>query len=126
MRHIAHGDLVEQEDAGYLRLRTLLRSSPFEWFAAALPGRVIETVGLRFSRSLAQKSEDKASSHTREVFRAFAAKKHEEGFDYVVLGHCHDFDAVPPVYYNMGFPPKHGHYLYYDTETQLQRRKFLL
>lgn len=120
--YIAHGDLVEEGDTRYLQLRSVLRSTPFQVFTSLLPGKVIETVGSKFSRSLGQKATDEASPHTRALFRAFAAKKHDEGFDYVVLGHCHDFDALPPFYFNMGFPPRHGYYLYYDGRVGLERR----
>ena len=122
--YIAHGDLVDREDESYLRLRKLLRSRFIKNLAEWIPGALTEKIGLTFSRSTEQKALDGAHPGVREKFRNFARKKYEEGYDFVVLGHCHDFDAVEPYYYNMGYPPLHQQWLHYDSASGLQRRPF--
>ncbi len=122
--YIAHGDLVDQGDHAYLKLRNHLRSKPVQLLSRILPGEIIEKIGMTFSRSLDEKARDGARSGVRETFRRFAEEKHQSGFDRIVLGHCHDFDSVPPYYFNMGYPPVQNQYLYYDTLSDLSRRPF--
>jgi UDP-2,3-diacylglucosamine hydrolase len=123
--YIAHGDLVDQADQSYLLLRGLLRSKPIEKLSSFLPGKIIDFIGETFSRPLAQKADEvperwssEKQAHLREVFREFAAQKHASGIDFVVLGHCHDLDQVEPYYFNMGYPPLHKQFLFYDGVLQ--------
>jgi len=118
--YIAHGDLVDQEDHGYLKLRAFLRGTPIRVLSSLLPGRLIDAIGAAVSRPLSQKADElpeqwsvEKRERLRKVFRAFAKAKHEAGCDFVVLGHCHDLDSVPSYYFNMGYPPVHLQYLFY-------------
>jgi UDP-2,3-diacylglucosamine hydrolase len=131
--YIAHGDLVDRGDQGYLRLRALLRSTPIRILSGVLPGKWIEAIGNSFSRPLEQKAHEVPESGSpeerdrlRSVFRKFAKTKHDSGFAFVVLGHCHDLDSLPPYYFNMGYPPVHRQYLFYgplDSGAQSELRR---
>jgi UDP-2,3-diacylglucosamine hydrolase len=133
--YIAHGDLVDTNDYSYLRLRGFLRSGPIQRLSKTLPGKWIENLGNVFSRNLEQKADEipehwsqTKQAELRKVFRAFAKAKHEAGCDFVALGHCHDLDQIEPYYFNMGYPPVHQQYLFYESQANpasLKRVRFL-
>ena len=135
--YIAHGDLVDPSDTDYLRLRGFLRSKVLRALTHLVPGPWIERIGLRFSRPGEQKSADLPENWPvgqrdalRTIYRSFAEKQKRLGFDYIVLGHCHDLDEMTPFYFNMGFPPVHRQFLFFDSSVSsekelLKRRKFL-
>jgi UDP-2,3-diacylglucosamine hydrolase len=116
--YVAHGDLVDQSDVGYLRLRTFFRSAPLQQLARALPGNWIDRVATKLSRSMERKASElpenwdpRRRDALRKVFREFASGIHARGFDGVILGHCHDFDSLGGFYFNMGYPPVHRQFL---------------
>lgn len=126
---IAHGDLVDSGDYTYRALRATFRSAPFHAFVWALPGQWVDRIGNRSSRySRDQKPKLSASLPTekierlRNTYRSFAAEKIAQGYDFVVLGHCHDLDEMkfsidgrPGQYINVGFPPVHGSFLSWSS-----------
>lgn len=125
---VAHGDCVDEEDYGYLRLRSLFRSSLFQGMVNFVPGTFVEWVGKQFSRPLEKKVQDlpeqwsdEARSTLRTQFRSYAERIHRQGFDAVVLGHCHDLDEVKPYYFNMGYPPVHRQFLIFDSSASLEK-----
>lgn len=91
---IEHGDQMNPEDRGYLRLRAFLRTPFMAWAAYALPGAVTETIG----RSMSRASRKWTSSvvmyrdevqirkmvldHTQRVWQ-------DEEFDVLISGHVH-------------------------------------
>lgn len=116
--YVAHGDLVDLTDRGYLRLRRFFRSSPLRWLAHSLPGKGIDLIATQWSRSPDRKVQDLPehwSASDRDVlrsrYREFAARVRARGFDGVILGHCHDLDSEGGYYFNMGYPPVHRQYL---------------
>jgi len=130
--YVAHGDLVDETDTNYLRLRKVFRSLPIRLLVNTVPGRWVEKTGEALSRSHARKHDDlpenwpaEKLARLRSAFRGFAREKHSGGFDYVILGHCHDLDEIPPFYFNMGYPPVHGSFLFYDSLEDCVKRKSL-
>ncbi|MBL7716362.1 MAG: UDP-2,3-diacylglucosamine diphosphatase [Bdellovibrionales bacterium] len=118
--YVAHGDLVDRSDWGYRILRVFLRS-PFLWaFQKFAPGSFVDWVGQTSSRrsrgsrpTMAEMSLMRLE-HLRKAYRSFSAAKIHEGFDAVVLGHCHDRDEMEfkvgdrlGRYLNVGFPRTH-------------------
>ena len=131
--YIAHGDLVDQADVGYLRLRKIFRNPFVRALIQSVPGGVIEKVAAQLSRPPAQQHLElpaKWSAPDRErlrlVYRNFARQKiSQENIAYVVLGHCHDLDEIEPFYWNMGYPPVNRQYLFYDSSgAAIKRRDF--
>lgn len=130
--YIAHGDLVDQSDYSYRLLRGLIRSSWVKCIIHSAPGSWVHAVGQSWTRSpddrtghLPESWPTKKRDKLRSTFREFASEKKRQGFDFVILGHCHDFDQVEPFYFNMGYPPVHRQYLVYDSsQEQVQRRIF--
>lgn len=129
---IAHGDLVDLSDDGYLRLRTFFRSSAVKWLVNHLPIKAVTFVADRLSREPAARTHELPEnwleadrSRLRSIFHDFARQKNQQGYDYVVLGHCHDLDELKPFYFNMGYPPVHRQFLYYESiSDSLIRRQF--
>ncbi len=126
--YVAHGDLVDQSDVGYLRLRAVFRSQPIQILSSVLPGRWIEGLSVLLSRPAEQKEKDlpeywqaEHREKLRKTYRDFAAMKNRQGFDFVILGHCHDLDQWAPFYWNMGYPPTHRQFLYYDATNSLEK-----
>lgn len=134
--YVAHGDLVDREDRGYLRLRAFFRS-PFIRFAAfALPGKIVEKIGAHSNDASKKKNprlpEEKGEDvlqNIRRKFRRFAESKFHEGYDGIVMGHCHDLDGADFIeggrrgkYLNVGFPRVHRTYVVFSDAGTLERK----
>lgn len=123
--YVAHGDLVDRSDWLYLFSRAFYRSWFFRLFVRLAPGRFIDWLGKTLSRQsrnrkplLPAELPIERRERLRKVYRSFAAERIAEGFDFVVLGHCHDLDEMEfqvagrrGHYANMGYPRAHGSYL---------------
>lgn len=134
---IEHGDLADQEDRSYLVLRGVLRSPGVRLLSRLLPGKWLESCASWISRPAHRKAGDlpehwnaEQRERLRSIYRTHAGLKKGQGFDWVVLGHCHDLDEWGGFYWNMGYPPVHRQYLVYDpapdsAKVSLERRNFL-
>jgi len=129
--YIAHGDLVDQTDRGYLLLRKIFRSWGIQKLVELISGRTVEYIGESIARTHEQKEKDLSNdlvgvSRVRPIYRAFAEAKKSQGFDFIILGHCHDLDDLQPFYFNMGYPPVHRQFLFYSIESNsFIRRVFI-
>ena len=139
----AHGDLVDQADYPYLLLRGFFRSPVMKLLVRAVPGRWLDEFG-RFSSSQSRKRHRRSQpdpqkslqrmERLRRVYRSFAAEKLALGFDFVVLGHCHDLDEMSfkidgrlGQYVNIGFPKNHGSFLSWTPgDEKIHREKWPL
>jgi len=91
---IEHGDQMNPEDRGYLRLRAFLRTPFMAWAAYALPGVVTEAIGKSMSRASRKwtaspvmfRDENQIRSMILEHARRAWA---EEDFDVLIAGHVH-------------------------------------
>lgn len=91
---VEHGDQMNPDDTGYLVLRKVLRTSPVEWLAANLPGKLIQKIGNSMSQSSRKwtSSTFKALNENsiRKMIRAHAVKVYlETPFDILITGHVH-------------------------------------
>lgn len=134
--YVAHGDLVDQEDHGYLFLRRFFRSVFIKWAALVLPSPVVEWIGNRSSRASSNLKpripttlSEARLEKLRSIYRGFAREKFHDGFDAVVLGHCHDLDGANFIeegrmgsYLNVGYPRSHHSYVVFDDVNGLHRR----
>lgn len=122
----AHGDLIDTEDYGYLFLRFILRS----YFIKILSLFLSEKIILNCKNKLSQNSKGKMISpekqqRTRTLFRNFAVEKFKENFDFVILGHSHDYDEETFMlhgkshhYLNVGHPKTHRRAIFYNKNTK--------
>ena len=132
--YIAHGDSVDPLDYGYRLLRVLFRSFLMRIFIYLIPCAWLEAVG-RFLSNRSKKKWIKTKTKVKpsEIYRNFALKKFNQGYDHVVLGHTHVADEVQMVlgarkvqYMNMGFPREDGSFLIWNSmELQLRRMSFM-
>jgi hypothetical protein len=106
---------------------------------AAAPGAWLDRLGRgasRISRGapplLAAQLPSERFGALRNRYRSFAAERLAEGYDFVVLGHCHDLDEMKfklgdrrGQYMNVGFPPVHGSCVRWDSDSEwLERERF--
>mgnify|MGYP001581601727 CR=1 FL=1 len=134
--YVAHGDLVDKSDWGYLLLRSFYRSLPFRAFVRLMPGPFIDRLGKTLSQLsrgrkplLSQELPIEKRERLRRIYRSFAADQISRGFDFVVLGHCHDLDEMSFLvdgrrghYANMGYPRAHGSYLIWSPgDAKIER-----
>lgn len=136
--YIAHGDTVVKTDYGYRFLRAFFRSPVMKFLVWILPGQWLAQIG-KWSSQLSRSRKQAYSSEIsinriealRRIYRSFAAEKLGEGFDFVVMGHCHDLDEMTfsigsrkGQYVNVGFPRTHGSFLSWSAgEEKIQREK---
>ncbi len=132
---VAHGDLVDQRDRGYLFLRRVFRSRYVRFASARLPQSWVDWIGKRASEASRAKTprlpEDRgveARDRLREIYRNFARAKFDQGVDAIVLGHCHDLDGQEfekegrvGRYLNVGYPRAHRAYVVF-IDGRLERR----
>jgi UDP-2,3-diacylglucosamine hydrolase len=111
---IAHGDLIDRDDRGYLLLRAATKNAPFRAFVRAMPGSVVDWIGSHSSgasrKYTAGRVENEGTERLRRIYLEFAKAKVREGFDHVLVGHSHLRDHVPiedgasrGEYLNLGF-----------------------
>ena len=128
---VAHGDLVNLADVGYLLLRFLFRSPLISFLVKIVPEGFLKKLGEFLSKKSRQYN-PRIRNSTRTKFRNYAVIKIQKGYDFVALGHCHDDDQMTfkigdrtGAYANVGFPKVHKTYLYWkEGQSEFQKVKF--
>ncbi len=129
---------MDRKDYGYRVLRFFLRSWMIRLFVSLAPGILIDRIG-KMSSYQSKKRKRMVSSdmpllrmeYLRKIFRSYAAEKLALGFDFVVMGHCHDLDEMffmidgrKAQYVNIGFPRLHGSFLSWSLgDEKIHREK---
>jgi UDP-2,3-diacylglucosamine hydrolase len=135
---VAHGDTVDRSDYSYLLLRAFFRSPVMRGLVMLIPGTWLDEFG-KFSSKKSRNRKPLLPSQMplnrmerlRTVYRSYAAERLAQGFDFVVLGHCHDLDEMffniggrTGQYVNVGFPRNHGSFLTWAVgEDKIHREK---
>lgn len=123
--YVSHGDLVNRKDYGYRVLRAFFRSPLMKALVSVIPGKWLDQIGQSSSYqsrkskpSLPKELPTDRMENLRRIYRSHAAERLAQGYDFVVMGHCHDLDEMwfniggrPGQYVNMGFPRIHGSFL---------------
>jgi UDP-2,3-diacylglucosamine hydrolase len=86
---VSHGDTVDDSDTSYLFWRRVLRSRLFYAIQKKMPSPILWRVSSMFSRMSRSFGKMRSSNGLADRMSMFAEEKFEEGFDAVVLGHCH-------------------------------------
>jgi UDP-2,3-diacylglucosamine hydrolase len=116
--YISHGDGKAEKDTGYLILRSILRNR----IANFLYRIIHPDCGIWLASGSSKKSRtytDNKSYGENEGMVAFAKKKIDEGFDYVIMGHRHkkmEIHHGKGTYYNLGEWIKEPSYGVFDGE----------
>lgn len=126
---ISHGDQIDREDTGYLFLRSVTRSNLFRAVMGMIPDRFFDSLGRwssRMSRRYTSglKLKSGASDRIRDLYRDFAKKKIQAGYDFVLIGHSHlaDHSNISAKnkngqYLNLGFSDTHLLYAHFNDQT---------
>ena len=138
---IAHGDLVDKSDFSYRALRRLFRSPIMKGFIALSPAKWLDYIGKISSAKSRKRNErilktaqfkTEKSQALRKIYRNFAAEKLAQGYDFVIMGHCHDLDemkfkvgARQGQYINVGYPRIHGSFLSWSENEEVIQREAL-
>jgi UDP-2,3-diacylglucosamine hydrolase len=125
---VAHGDTVDRSNRRYLALRRFLRS-PFCFFLQrVLPLPLLWGIA-RLSSELSKEASGESYDELAEVMYRFALGKFAEGYDAVVLGHCHlpllrevSCDGRPRTFATLGDWIAHESYLYYEDGRFAMKR----
>lgn len=90
---LEHGDLINQEDTSYLKLRSFLRHPKTESILLKIPDQLVALIGntaSQLSRKFSSERRKQDSGKIEEMIRSFAmAKCREDEFDYIITGHMH-------------------------------------
>lgn len=85
---VSHGDTVDRNNKSYLFMRSLLRSGFFQRLQAVLPLPLLWGVARTGSTISKDYSRVPPDTLCRRM-RTFSGEKFTEGYDAVILGHCH-------------------------------------
>lgn len=137
--YLAHGDTVDRKDYGYLLLRAFFRSGCMKALVSLIPGGWLDKIG-RVSSRRSRENKPVLSSHLpiqrmeylRRTYRSYAAERLAQGYDFVIMGHCHDLDEMyfniggrSGQYVNVGFPRVHGSFLSWSPGDEAVQRERL-
>lgn len=92
---LTHGDLVNREDAQYLRWRGVSRGRILTFLFRAMPGALARAVANRLEASLANTNQAIKIRYPESELRAFAEAV-TPGLDAVLIGHFHRDETFPP------------------------------
>lgn len=117
---VAHGDLVDGENTRYLKLRRFLRTPLVFNLQRILPLGFLWGIA-RLSSSMSKELMGGADERILSVMQTFALERFEDGYDAVVLGHCHRphlaeyfQDGKKKTFVTLGDWLRHYSYLYYE------------
>lgn len=85
---ISHGDTIDRDDAGYLTLRKILRSRTFYRIQKKIPSFILWRIARACSK-ISNEHPGNSQEALADKMMAFSIEKFKEGFDSVILGHCH-------------------------------------
>lgn len=116
---ISHGDTVDKEDKSYLFLRMILRSRLVRFLKKWLPQPVLWRIAKK-SSEISKAALENPKSRLVEKMYQFAVDKFADGFDAVILGHCHvpvlrekSIGGKIKTFVTLGDWLVHNSYLYY-------------
>jgi UDP-2,3-diacylglucosamine hydrolase len=85
---VSHGDTVDRGNRKYLALRRFLRSRFTRALQRLLPLKLLWRLA-RLSSEMSKEMSGESQDRLAEIMHRFALGKFQEGYDAVILGHCH-------------------------------------
>jgi UDP-2,3-diacylglucosamine hydrolase len=117
---VSHGDTVDRGNRKYLALRGFLRSPLTRRLQRFLPLAFLWRVA-RLSSEMSKEMSEESVDRLVEIMHRFARGKFREGYDAVILGHCHKpilrqehHDGRQKTFATLGDWVTHSSYLLYD------------
>jgi UDP-2,3-diacylglucosamine hydrolase len=118
---ISHGDTVDESDRRYLLLRKILRSGLFYRIQRNVPLVLLWKIA-RLSSIVSKELSNESQNWLATKMEMFSQEKFKEGFDAVIMGHCHKpqikeyvVDGRRKTFATLGDWVKHHSYLYYEN-----------
>jgi UDP-2,3-diacylglucosamine hydrolase len=93
---VSHGDTIDRTNTPYLMLRRLLRSRLFYMSQKYLPSSFLWKVS-GMSSKMSKDHLARPPEGLVDIMKAFSMEKFNEGFDAVILGHCHQAHIEQPM-----------------------------
>jgi UDP-2,3-diacylglucosamine hydrolase len=116
----SHGDTVDVGNHTYLALRGFLRNSITHRLEQLLPRFLIWSLA-RFWSNMSREVCRQSRVNMVEIMDSFAMNKFQEGYDAVILGHCHELllrqvlsGGKEKTFVTLGDWVTHGSYLLFD------------
>lgn len=101
---VEHGDLINQNDEAYLKLRKFLRTPIMTFLAHNIPGKFWDLLGKKWSQQSRKASQNYRISNSDEIItmiRDHAKKEIQtKNFDAIISGHMHVKDFFEFVHKN--------------------------
>ncbi|GAI80385.1 unnamed protein product, partial [marine sediment metagenome] len=117
---VSHGDTIDRTNTRYLMLRKILRSRMFYRIQKNIPSILLWKIA-RISSKISNEHLGKSLDGLVEIMGAFTIEKFKEGFDAVILGHCHTptikqyvIDGREKTFVTLGDWISHYSYLLYE------------
>ena len=117
---VSHGDTIDTTNTRYLMLRKILRSRTFYRIQEKIPLVILWKIA-RMSSKISNEHLAKPPDGLVEIMEAFKTEKFKEGFDAVILGHCHTpaikqyvIDGRGKTFVTLGDWISHYSYLLYE------------
>jgi UDP-2,3-diacylglucosamine hydrolase len=117
---ISHGDTVDESNRRYLLLRRFLRSNFLYKLQRAMPISLLWSIAQLSSRASKDLTAETADNLAGKM-RRFSKRKFRDGFDAVILGHCHGHlletsmvNGAPRIMILLGDWVRHCSYLCYE------------
>jgi len=85
---LSHGDTIDRSNWRHLLLRSFLRSNFFYRLQRIIPLPILWKVA-RATSDLSMNLSRESAEDLAKKMHSFSLAKFEEGFDAVILGHCH-------------------------------------
>lgn len=85
---ISHGDTASEPSWSYHLLKSTLRSGAFYKLQKVVPSSFMWTIS-RMTSKMSRRHFARPPEGIAEGMRAFSKEKFDEGYDAVILGHCH-------------------------------------
>jgi len=90
---VAHGDTVDRDNRGYLVLRQFLRGTLARFMRRTLPLSLLWAVA-RLSSAVSKRRLSAPPEVLAVTMRRYASARFKEGYDAVILGHCHQTSLI--------------------------------
>ena len=118
---IAHGDTADKTNIKYMLFRKLLRSRPFYQFQRFIPSSIKWALA-SISSTASKEMTIEDGGVLVEKMLSFARDKFKEGYDAIVLGHCHEpvlrhyvVEGKKKTFVALGDWIRHDSFLYYEN-----------
>jgi len=118
---VSHGDTIDTTNKSHLLLRGFLRSKVFYMIQKKLPSALLWKIA-RISSKTSKDHLARPPEGLADKMKAFSMKKFSEGFDAVILGHCHQpiiehyvIDGRKKTFSVLGDWISHYSYILYDN-----------